>query len=80
MARTIAVSNEVYEMLKKIKLPDESFSDVIMKLIKRRGSLLDIVGSKIITEKGWKMLMKYRMKSNIADIREKKENMEMLGE
>jgi len=52
LAKTIAVSNEVYELLKKIKLPGESFSDVIMRLIKRRGSLLDIVGSNTVAEDG----------------------------
>ena len=58
LAKTIAVSNEVYEVLKKIKLPGESFSDVIMRLIKRRGSLLDIVGSNTVAEDGWKNVNK----------------------
>ena len=67
MARTIMVSDEVYEMLKKMKLPGESFSDVIKRLIKRRGSLLDIAGSGTVTEEGWKMLLEYKKKVAKAD-------------
>lgn len=80
LAKTIAVSNEVYEVLKKIKLPGESFSDVIMRLIKRRGSLLDIVGSNTVTEEGWKMLIKYRELANLADLERKKRILKLLGE
>ena len=80
LAKTIAVSNEVYEVLKKIKLPGESFSDVIMRLIKRRGSLLDIVGSNTVTEEGWKMLIKYRELANLAALKRKKRILKLLGE
>ncbi len=36
MAKTIAVSDDVYEMLLKAKMKGESFSDVIRRLIKRQ--------------------------------------------
>jgi len=68
VARTIMVSDEVYEMLKKLKRPGESFSDVIKKLISRRGSLLEIAGSKTITEEGLRALKEYKKKVLLADI------------
>ena len=36
MAKTISVSDDVYEMLSKAKMKGESFSDVIRRLMKRR--------------------------------------------
>jgi len=57
MAKTIAISDEAYEKLVKIKLPGESFSDVIIKTLKRAG-LSDIAGSKTVTKKEWKRVVK----------------------
>jgi predicted CopG family antitoxin len=36
MAKTIAISDEVYEMLSKAKMRGESFSDVIKRLLRRQ--------------------------------------------
>ncbi len=36
MTKTIAVSDDVYEMLSKAKMKGESFSDVIKRLLKRQ--------------------------------------------
>jgi len=36
MAKTIAVSDDVYEMLSKAKMKGESFSDVIRRLLRRQ--------------------------------------------
>ena len=78
MARTIMVSDEVYEMLKKMKLPGESFSDVIKRLLKRRGSLLDIAGSGTVTEEGWRMLLEYKKEMAKADAERFKEILETM--
>ena len=67
MARTIMVSDEVYEMLKKMKLPEESFSDVIKRLLKRKGNHLDIAGPGTITDEGWRMLIEYKKEMTRAD-------------
>jgi len=48
VVKTITISLEAYEALAREKLPGESFSDVILRLVKRSGSLLDLAGS-------WKM-------------------------
>ena len=44
MAKTIAIANDVYEMLSKEKLEGESFSDVIRRLGSHPGSLLECAG------------------------------------
>ncbi|NVM27248.1 MAG: hypothetical protein HWN65_00290 [Candidatus Helarchaeota archaeon] len=53
MAKNIAVSDEVYELLSRFKLPGESFSDVIKRVIKRGGKLMDLAGKKTITKEQW---------------------------
>lgn len=53
MAKTIAVSNEVYELLQKVKMPGESFSDVIKRGLQREARLSDIFGSGTITLQEW---------------------------
>lgn len=45
VAKNIAVASDVYEMLMKEKREGESFSDVIRRLARNRGSLLDVAGS-----------------------------------
>ncbi len=44
MAKTIAIANDVYQMLAKEKRPGESFSDVLRRLGSRGGSLLECAG------------------------------------
>ncbi len=53
MAKTIAVSNDVYELLKKTKLPTESFSDVIRRGLKKSLKLSDVWGSGTIGREDW---------------------------
>lgn len=55
MARTIAISDEVYEMLSKAKMKGESFSDTIKRLLERQKigdvpKILDEEEAKIIKE------------------------------
>ena len=79
MARTTMVSDEVYEMLKKMKLPGESFSDVIKRLLKRKGNLLDIAGSGTITDEGWRMLIEYKKEMARADFERFKRILKAVG-
>jgi len=44
MAKTIAIANDVYQILSEDKRDDESFSDVIRRWRRNRGSLLDCYG------------------------------------
>jgi len=58
MARTIAVSDDVYDLLVKSKLPNESFSDVIRRSLKKGMRLSDIAGSRTINKEDWKKVVK----------------------
>ena len=58
MAKTIMVSDEVYALLVKAKLPGESFSDVIRRLLKGGRSLSSIAGSKTISKREWLEVVK----------------------
>lgn len=52
MAHNIAVSEEVYQILKRSKLPGESFSMVIKRNL-QRGKLTDIAGTAILSQEDW---------------------------
>ena len=57
MAKTIAVADDVYESLSKLKLPEESFSDIIRKSLKKGIRLSDIAGSRTITKEDWQKVI-----------------------
>lgn len=52
MARTIAISDEVYELLKRSKLPGESFSTVIKRNLHKR-KLSEIAGRGTLSKEDW---------------------------
>jgi len=58
VARTIAVSDDVYDLLVKSKLPHESFSDVIRRSLRKGMKLSDIAGSRTINKEDWKKIAK----------------------
>ncbi|MCD6508964.1 MAG: antitoxin VapB family protein [Thermoprotei archaeon] len=43
--KTITISIEAYNALVREKRPGESFSDVILRLIRSRGDLMELAGS-----------------------------------
>lgn len=67
MAKTIAVSDEVYELLMKSKLPDESFSETIRRALKKGMKLSDIAGSGTVTREEWVKVAKVFEKQKKLD-------------
>jgi len=53
VAKNIAVSDEVYKLLNQLKLENESFSDVIKRLLPPKSMLSDIAGSKTFSYQEW---------------------------
>jgi predicted CopG family antitoxin len=53
LAKTVAISDEVYDLLKKSRLPGESFSAAIKRIL-RKNKLSEIVGSGTISLQDWK--------------------------
>jgi len=74
MAKTIAVSDEVYELLKKAKLPDESFSEVIRRSLERGRTLSQICGSGTISLEDWKEAKAILHRAQATTIRELSES------
>ena len=58
MAKTIAVSDETYELLKRLKGDGESFSELIKGSLAKRSRLSDIIGSGTISKGDWKKAKK----------------------
>ncbi|MEK6851363.1 MAG: antitoxin VapB family protein [Candidatus Thermoplasmatota archaeon] len=44
MTKTISLSDEAYEHLRRHKLGDESFSDAVLRLTRQGGRLSDVIG------------------------------------
>lgn len=44
MTRVVSLSDEAYNTLKQLKLRDESFSGVVLRLSRSRGPLSDVIG------------------------------------
>ena len=65
-SKTLSVTEDVYHLLAREKFKDESFSEVIKRLVKTRGKLIDCAGL-------WKNLTDediQEMKNQIKKIRE----------
>lgn len=58
MAKTVAISDEVYEMLRKSRLPGESYSAAIRRILKRN-KLSDIAGSRTLSLRDWEEAKAY---------------------
>ena len=56
MAKNIAVTDEVYKVLNQLKLENESFSDVIKRLLPPRSMLSDIAGTKTFSYQEWSQI------------------------
>lgn len=53
MAKNIAISDDIYQSLSKIKRANESFSDVIRRLLPGKSMLQDLIGRKTFTQDEW---------------------------
>ena len=54
MAKTIAVSDEVYKKLKKARMPGESMSSAIKRSLETRPKLSELVGDQILGPEDWR--------------------------
>jgi len=73
MAKTIAVSDDVYELLLKSKLRNESFSETIRRALKKGMKLSDISGSRTVTKEDWqKATRAFKLQKKLDENRKKK--------
>jgi predicted CopG family antitoxin len=55
----------VYELLRKSKVPGESYADVIRRGLKRGLRLSDVAGSRTITTEQWRRTQKVLKSANL---------------
>jgi len=73
LAKNIAVSDEVYKILNQLKLGNESFSDVIKRLLPPKSMLSDIAGTKTFSYSEWKKVQRaFKDQKALDDERMKK--------
>ncbi len=62
--KTITISLEAYKALLREKRPGESFSDVILRILRGRGSIMDLAGT-------WRDVNEEDVENIYRDIRER---------
>ena len=66
------VSDDVYERLKRMKKPGESFSDVISRLLNYKPKLSEIAGSGTISIRDWEKIKEvFKDRDKLDDVRRK---------
>ena len=48
MAKNISLSEEAYKKLSEAKRPNESFSDIVLRLLANKKNLSDVIGKNLI--------------------------------
>ena len=67
MAKNIAVADDVYRELKRLKRRDESFSELLRRLIKTRGAISDLAGSATLSSEEWMNLKEMSKEQEALD-------------
>ena len=67
MAKTIAVSDEIYRLLNQLKLKNESFTDVIKRLLPPKSNLSEIAGTKTFTRDEWSKVQEVFSNQDTSD-------------
>ncbi|MBD3189608.1 MAG: hypothetical protein GF308_03145 [Candidatus Heimdallarchaeota archaeon] len=72
MAKTIPISDELYDLLAKLKRPDEDFTDVIMRSLKMTTTLADLAGRETIPKDKGEELRSFFARRETIDFERKK--------
>jgi predicted CopG family antitoxin len=67
MAKNIAVADDVYKDLKRLKRRDESFSELLRRLIKTRGMISDLAGSATMSSEEWMRMKELKTEQTSLD-------------
>lgn len=79
MARNIAVADDVYTTLKRLKRENESFSDVIRRLLGKGAMLQDLAGRKTFSTEEWKEVQKVFENQKAIDSDRRRRLLEEMG-
>lgn len=72
MARNLSVANDVYIALRKRKRADESFSDVLRRLLNTKPPIVEVMGKGLLSQEDWD-----RVKRELASMQTK--SLERIG-
>jgi predicted CopG family antitoxin len=61
------LADDVYKELKRLKRKDESFSELIRRLIKTRGMISDLAGSATLSSEEWMKLKELKEVQAVQD-------------
>ncbi|MDF1541334.1 MAG: antitoxin VapB family protein [Candidatus Thorarchaeota archaeon] len=67
MAKNIALAEDVYRDLKRMKRREESFSDLIRRLMRTRGMISDLAGTETLSTEEWLEMKKLKAEQDAAD-------------
>jgi predicted CopG family antitoxin len=67
MAKNIAVADDVYTDLKLLKRRDESFSELLRRLIKTRGMISDLARSATMSSEEWMRMKEMKTEQAVLD-------------
>jgi predicted CopG family antitoxin len=80
MARNIAVADDVYTTLKRLKRENESFSDVIRRLLGKNSLLQDLAGRRTFTREEWSHVQEAFEKQEVINQERRKRLLEKVEE
>jgi predicted CopG family antitoxin len=67
MAKNIALADDVYRQLKRLKRGNESFSELIRRLLRTRANISDLAGSTTLSPEEWIELMEMQNRQDSLD-------------
>ncbi len=59
MAKNVSIADDVYMALKRRKRENESFTDLIRRLMEARPAIADVMGKELLTEQDWKIIRQH---------------------
>lgn len=59
MARNVSIADDVYMALKRRKRQNESYSDLIRRLMEARPAISDVMGKGLLTQDDWETIRQH---------------------
>ncbi len=59
MAKNVSIADDVYLALKRRKRQNESFTDLIRRLMEARPAIADVMGKELLTQDDWRTIRQH---------------------
>jgi len=80
MAKNIALADDVYKRLKQIKRKNESFSELMRRILRTRTNISDLAGSATLSAEDWSELMNLQKRQETHDHKRGESLLSMIDE